>query len=55
VGNSGLVTGVAEEGCETMVAYVVSERQFQEVSQKRCKTHLETLKKAEKEKPTGGR
>jgi hypothetical protein len=37
------------------VAYVVSERQCQEVSQKRWKTHLETLKKAEKEKPTGAR
>jgi hypothetical protein len=34
VGKSGLVIGVAEEGCETMVAYVVSERQCQEVSQK---------------------
>jgi hypothetical protein len=52
---SGLVIGVAEEGCETMVAYVVSERQCQEVSQKRWKTHLETLKKAEKEKPKCGR
>jgi hypothetical protein len=29
VGKSGLVIGVAEEGCETMVAYVVSERQCQ--------------------------
>jgi hypothetical protein len=38
-----------------MVVYVVSERQFQEVSQKRWKTQLETLKNAEKEKPTGGR
>jgi hypothetical protein len=55
VGKSGLVIGIAEEGCETMVAYVVSERQCQEVSQKRWKTHLETLKKAEKEKPTCGR
>jgi hypothetical protein len=55
VGKSGLVIGVAEEGCETMVAYVVSERQCQEVSQKRWKTHLETLEKAEKEKPTCGR
>jgi hypothetical protein len=44
VGKSGLVIGVEEEGCETMVAYVVSERQCQEVSQKRWKTHLETLK-----------
>jgi hypothetical protein len=26
VGKSGLVIGVAEECCETMVAYVVSER-----------------------------
>jgi hypothetical protein len=34
VGKSGLVIGVAEEGCETMVAYVVSERQCQEVNQK---------------------
>jgi hypothetical protein len=34
VGKSGLVIGVAEEGCETMVTYVVSERQCQEVSQK---------------------
>jgi hypothetical protein len=55
VGKSGLVIGVAEEGCETMVAYVVSERQCQEVSQKRWKTHLENFKKAEKEKPTGAR
>jgi hypothetical protein len=55
VGNSGLVIGIAEEGCETMVAYVVSERQCQEVSHKQWKTHLETLKKAEKEKPTGAR
>jgi hypothetical protein len=29
VGKSGLVIGVAEECCETMVAYVVSERQCQ--------------------------
>jgi hypothetical protein len=29
VGNLGLVIGVAEECCETMVAYVVSERQCQ--------------------------
>jgi hypothetical protein len=55
MGKYGLVIGVAEEGCETMVAYVVSERQCQEVSQKRWKTHLEILKKAEKEKPTGAR
>jgi hypothetical protein len=54
VGKSGLVIGVAEECCETMVEYVVSERQCKEVSQKRWKTHLETLKKAEKEKPTAG-
>jgi hypothetical protein len=47
VGKSGLVIGVAEECCETMVAYVVSERQCQEVSHKLWKTHLETLKKAE--------
>jgi hypothetical protein len=55
VGKYGLVSGVADEGCETMVAYVVLERQCQEVSQKLWKTHLETLKKAEKEKPTCGR
>jgi hypothetical protein len=55
VGKSGLVIGVAEECCETIVAYVVSERQCQEVSHKRWKTHLETLKKAEKEKPTAAR
>jgi hypothetical protein len=55
VGKSCLVIGVADEGCETMVAYVVSERQCQEVSQKRWKTHLGTLKKSEKEKPTCGR
>jgi hypothetical protein len=55
VGKSGLVIGVSEEGCEKMVAYVVSERQCQEFSQKRWKTHLDTLKKAEKEKPTGAR
>jgi hypothetical protein len=54
-GRSGLVIGVAEECCETMVAYVVSERQRQEVSHKRWKTHLETLKKAEKDKPTAAR
>jgi hypothetical protein len=52
---SGVVIGVAEEFCETGVAYVVSERQCQEVSHKRWKTHLETLKKAEKEKPTAAR
>jgi hypothetical protein len=46
VGKSVLVIGVVEEYCETMVEYVVSERQCQEVSQKRWKTHLETLKKA---------
>jgi hypothetical protein len=34
VGKSGLVIGVAEKCCETMVAYVVSERQCQEVSHK---------------------
>jgi hypothetical protein len=55
VGKSGLVIGVAEEWCETMVAYVISERQCQEVSHKRWKTHLETLKKAEKEEPTAAR
>jgi hypothetical protein len=55
VGKSDLVIDVAEECCETMVAYVVSERQCQEVSHTRWKTHLETLKKAEKEKPTAGR
>jgi hypothetical protein len=49
VGKSGLVIGVADEGCETMALYVVSERQCQEVSQKLWKTHLETLKKAEKD------
>jgi hypothetical protein len=52
VGKSGLVICVAEECCETMVAYIISERQCQEVSHKRWKTHLETLKKAENEKPT---
>jgi hypothetical protein len=55
VGKSGLVIGVAEEYCDTMVAYVVSERQCQEVSHKRWKTHLETLKKAENAKPTAAR
>jgi hypothetical protein len=55
VGKSGLVIGVAEECCETMVEYVVSERQCQEVSHKQWKTHLETLKKAEKDKPTVAR
>jgi hypothetical protein len=50
----GLVIGVVDEGCETMVAYVISERQCQEVSQKRWKNHLETLKKAEKEKSMRG-
>jgi hypothetical protein len=54
VGKSGLVIGVAEEGCKTMVAYVISERQCQEVSQKRWKTNLKTLKKAEKDKPMCG-
>jgi hypothetical protein len=48
VGKSGLVIGVAEECCETKVAYVVSERECQEIGHKRWKTHLETLKKAEK-------
>jgi hypothetical protein len=55
VGKSGLVIGVAEECCKTMVAYVVSERQCQEVSHKRWKTQLETLKKAEKARPTATR
>jgi hypothetical protein len=55
VGKSGLVIGVAEEFCETMVAYVVSERQCQEIGHKRWNTHLETLKKAEKAKPTAAR
>jgi hypothetical protein len=48
VGKLVLVIGVAEECCETIVAYVVSERQCQEVSHKRWMTHLETLNKAEK-------
>jgi hypothetical protein len=47
----GLVIDVAEECCETMVAYVVSESQCQEIGHKRSDTHLETLKKAEKAKP----
>jgi hypothetical protein len=55
VGKSCLVIGVAEECCETMVACVVSERQCQEIGHKRWKTHLETLKKAEKAKPTAAR
>jgi hypothetical protein len=55
VGKSGVAIGTSEEWCETMVAYVVSERQCQEVSHKRWKTHLETLKQAEKEKPTSAR
>jgi hypothetical protein len=55
VGKLGLVIGVVKECCEIMVAYVVSERQCQEVSHKRKKTHLEKLKKAEKEKPTAAR
>jgi hypothetical protein len=55
VGKSGLVIGVAEECCETMVAYIVSERQCQEVGHKQWKTRLETLKKAEKAKPTAAR
>jgi hypothetical protein len=38
-----------------MVAYIVSERQCQEIGHKRWKTHLETLKKAEKAKPTAAR
>jgi hypothetical protein len=46
VGKSGLVIGVAEECYKTMVAYIISERQCQEVSHKQWKTHLETLKKA---------
>jgi hypothetical protein len=55
LGKSGLVIGVAEECCDIMVAYIVSERQCQEVSHKRWKTHLETLKNAEKAKPTAAR
>jgi hypothetical protein len=55
VGKSGLVIGVAEYHCETMVAYIVSEKQCQEIGHKRWKTHLETLKKAEKAKPTAAR
>jgi hypothetical protein len=38
-----------------MVAYIVSERQCQEIGHKQWKTHLETLKKAEKAKPTAVR
>jgi hypothetical protein len=49
VGKPGLVIGVAEECCETMVAYVISERQCQESGHKRWKTHLETLKKAKRQ------
>jgi hypothetical protein len=55
VGKSGLAIGVAEEWCETMVAYALSERKCQEIGHKRWKTHLETLKKAEKSKPTAAR
>jgi hypothetical protein len=40
VDKSGLDIGIAEECCETMVAYVVSEIQCQEVSHKRWKTTL---------------
>jgi hypothetical protein len=53
--SQGLFIVVSEEWCETMVAYVVSERQCQEVSHELWKTHLETLNKAEKEKPTAAR
>jgi hypothetical protein len=55
VDKSCLVIGVAEEGCETMVVCVVSERQCQEVGHKRWKAHLEKIKKAEKAKPTAAR
>jgi hypothetical protein len=50
-----LVIGVADKYCETMVVYVVYERQCQEIGHIRWKTHLETLKKAEKAKPTFAR
>jgi hypothetical protein len=55
VGKSGLVIGIAGDGCETMVAYVVSERQCQEIGHRRWNTHLKTLRKAEKVKPTAMR
>jgi hypothetical protein len=52
VSNSGLVIGIADDGSETIVAYFVYERQCEEIGHKRSKTHLETLKKAEKAKLT---
>jgi hypothetical protein len=55
VDKSGLVIGVAEECCEIMVAYLVSERKCQEIRHKQWKTHLETLKNTEKAKPTTAR
>jgi hypothetical protein len=51
VGKSGLVIGISDGGCETMVVYVITERQCQEIGHTRWKTHLEMLKKAEKVKP----
>jgi hypothetical protein len=51
VGKSGLVIGIADDGRAMMVAYVVYERQCQEIGHRRWKTHLETLKKAEKVNP----
>jgi hypothetical protein len=51
VGKSVLVIGIADDSRETMVAYVVSERQCGEISHRRWKTHTNTLKKAEKVKP----
>jgi hypothetical protein len=54
-GKSGLVIGIVDVGREMMMAYVVSERQCEEIGHRRWKTHLETLKKAENSKPTGMR
>jgi hypothetical protein len=46
VGKSGLVIGIADDGRETMVAYIVPERQCEEIGHRQWETHLETLKKA---------
>jgi hypothetical protein len=48
----GLAIGVAADERETMVTYVVSLRQFTEISCTLWKTHLDSLKKAEMLKHT---
>jgi hypothetical protein len=50
-----LTIGVGADGSNTMVAYIVSQRQCGEISGSKWKTQIESHKKSEKVKPTENR